>query len=77
LCIDARLRVGESLLQVIEKAGQTFTGQIAQSVGKSLLDIAGRRAYRAKNLKRQQKEAALAAAKVKDFTKAWDGIDPN
>ncbi|OAQ99004.1 hypothetical protein LLEC1_07100, partial [Akanthomyces lecanii] len=65
---DTRLRFGEALVQVIERLGQTFTGDIAQQTGETLLSIAGRRGYRPKTLARQAKEERMR--KLKDEKRA-------
>ncbi|KAJ4155173.1 hypothetical protein LMH87_000430 [Akanthomyces muscarius] len=56
---DTRLRFGEALVQVIERLGQTFTGDLAQQTGETLLSIAGRRGHRPKTLARQAREERM------------------
>lgn len=73
--LDSRLRIGEALSQIIEKAGQTFTGSAAQTIGQGLLSIAGRRGIRAKTKERQQKAEKLSKAKNLDFKTAWDSLE--
>ncbi|KAH9896249.1 hypothetical protein F4778DRAFT_745650 [Xylariomycetidae sp. FL2044] len=60
---DTRLRFGEALLQVINRLGETFTGQPALSVGQALLSIAGRRAQRPKTEAQQQRAERLRKMK--------------
>lgn len=60
---DVRLRFGEALLQVIERLGQTFTGDAAEAVSETLLSIASRRGYRPKTLKKQVREERLQKLK--------------
>jgi hypothetical protein len=74
--LDSRLRVGEALLQVVQKAGQTFTGDLARQVGEGLLTIAGRRGYRPKHEAEQRKKAELTKKKNKEAEKAWEGPVP-
>ncbi|KPM34131.1 hypothetical protein AK830_g12442 [Neonectria ditissima] len=62
---DVRLRFGEALLQVIQRLGDTFTGDIAQQVGETLLSIAGRRGYRPKTMAKQAREEKLQKMKGK------------
>lgn len=62
---DVRLRFGEALLQTIQRLGETFTGDIAKQVGETLLSIAGRRGYRPKTLRKQQREARRKELKKK------------
>lgn len=71
--VDTRLRFGEALLQVIERLGETFTGDLAKHTCESLLSIAGRRGYRPKTEKRQQREAQRAQMKRKEADDAWGG----
>jgi hypothetical protein len=76
IALDARLRLGEALLQVVEKAGQTFTGELAQEVGVGLLTIAGRRGYRPMHQAEQQKKAAVSDRKKREAEEAWNGPVP-
>lgn len=74
--LDSRLRVGEALLQVVQKAGQTFTGDLARRVGEGLLTIAGRRGYRPKHETEHRKKAELTKRKNKEAEEAWEGPVP-
>ncbi|PQE11474.1 putative protein required for cell viability protein [Rutstroemia sp. NJR-2017a BBW] len=74
--LDARLRLGEALLQVIQSSPITFTGPIAKSVCEGLLSIAGRRGYRPKTEKEQIKRQKLQDQKNKEAEEAWDGPVP-
>ncbi|KEY64063.1 hypothetical protein S7711_07425 [Stachybotrys chartarum IBT 7711] len=56
---DVRLRFGEALLQVIERLGDTFSGEVATQACEILLSIAGRRGYRPKTLAKQTREEKL------------------
>jgi hypothetical protein len=76
ISLDSRLRVGEALLQVVQKAGQTFTGDLARQVGEGLLTITGRRGYRPKHEAEQRKKAELMKMKNKEAEEAWDGPVP-
>lgn len=67
---DVRLRFGEALLQVIERLGDTFTEEVAQNAGETLLSIAGRRGYRPKSMARQAKEEKLREMKKNKGKKA-------
>jgi hypothetical protein len=62
---DTRLRFGEALLQLIQRLGETFSGEIAGSVGEALLALAGRRAHRPKTEERQVRAEQIAARKLK------------
>lgn len=68
---DTRLRFGEALLQVIERLGETFTGDAAQQTGESLLSVAGRRGYRPKTMAKQGREERLR--KMKEAKKQAGG----
>ncbi|KAG6089369.1 hypothetical protein E4U15_003189 [Claviceps sp. LM218 group G6] len=70
---DTRLRFGEALLQVIERLGETFSGDMAQQAGETLLSIAGRRAHRPKTQAKQAREERLAKMKKKNKASARDG----
>lgn len=75
--VDQRLRFGEALLQVIERLGEMFTGDTAQKVVEALLATAGRRGYRPKTEKKQQREEKLRLMKQKRAEKEWGGEVPD
>ncbi|KAI2642148.1 hypothetical protein GGS21DRAFT_501343 [Xylaria nigripes] len=60
---DTRLRFGEALLQLMQRLGETFTGETAASVGEALLALAGRRSLRPKTEERQVQAEQAAARK--------------
>lgn len=76
LNLDTRLRLGEALAQVIEKAGQTFTGDVAQRVCEGLLAMAGRRGHRPKSQEEKTKRRAAEKRKNKAAEDAWGGPVP-
>lgn len=76
LNLDSRLRFGESLLQVVQKAGETFTGELAREVGGGLLMIAGRRGSRPKHQAEQERKAAASRRKNQEAEETWDGPVP-
>jgi len=71
--VDTRLRFGEALLQVVERLGETFTGEAAQQVCDALLSVAGRRGYRPKTEARQAKEERLRQMRNKEAEEKWEG----
>ena len=75
--IDTRLRFGEALLQVIQTLGETFTGDAATTVCENLLATAGRRGYRPKTEKKQEREARVQARRHKEASDAWGGEVPD
>jgi hypothetical protein len=75
--VDTRLRFGEALTQVIERLGETFTGDIAQQTATALLATAGRRGYRPKTERRQAKEERAAQKKKKEDDEVWGGEAPD
>ncbi|TGO14174.1 hypothetical protein BTUL_0057g00410 [Botrytis tulipae] len=74
--LDARLRLGEALLQVIQSSPTNFTGGIAQTVSEGLLSIAGRRGHRPKSEAEQIKRDKLKKQKTAEAEEAWDGPVP-
>lgn len=74
---DTRLRFGEALTQVIQRLGETFTGETATLVGENLLATASRRAYRPQTEKRQERDARAQARKHKEASDAWGGDVPD
>ncbi|ETS78659.1 hypothetical protein PFICI_08512 [Pestalotiopsis fici W106-1] len=75
--VDTRLRFGESILQVVQRLGDMFSGDAAIQVGESMLSIAGRRGHRAKTEAKQNREQRLREQKQKAAEKAWGGDVPD
>jgi hypothetical protein len=76
--VDARLRFGEALMQVIQRQGEAFTGALASETGHALLSVAGRRAApRAKTEARQAREARSQARRDREAADAWGGEVPD
>jgi hypothetical protein len=73
---DSRLRLGEALLQVVQKAGQTFTEELAREVGSALLVTAGRRGSRPKHQRDQERKAAASKHTNQETEEAWGGEVP-
>ncbi|KAM7206192.1 hypothetical protein V8F33_000478 [Rhypophila sp. PSN 637] len=63
--VDSRLRFGEALLQVVDRLGETFTGDLAKEVGDALLNVAGRRGQRPKTEARQKRDERAKEMKQK------------
>lgn len=74
---DTRLRFGEALLQVVERLGETFTGDVAHQVADALLTVAGRRGHRPKTEAKQAREARLREKRNKEAEEAWEGEVPD
>ncbi|KAF6826606.1 protein required for cell [Colletotrichum plurivorum] len=74
---DVRLRFGEALVQVVERLGETFSGDIAKLACETLLSIAGRRGYRPKTEAKQAREKRLQDMKRKQAEDAWGGDVPD
>ncbi|WQF81897.1 Putative RNA polymerase II assembly factor Rtp1 domain 2 [Colletotrichum destructivum] len=74
---DVRLRFGEALVQVIERLGETFAGDVAKRISETLLSIAGRRGHRPKTEARQAREQRLQDMKKKQAEDAWGGDVPD
>ncbi|KAI0911744.1 hypothetical protein F4823DRAFT_635622 [Ustulina deusta] len=74
---DTRLRFGEALLQLMQRLGETFAGDLAASVGEALLALAGRRAHRPKTEDREVRAEQTAARKLKAKARRGDSArDP-
>lgn len=71
---DVRLRFGEALLQVIQRLGETFEGEVAQQASETLLSIAGRRGYRPKTMAKQAREEKRQKMKRRDDDQEDDMI---
>lgn len=75
--VDTRLRFGEALLQVIERLGETFTGDAAKQVSEALLSTAGRRGYRPKTEERQKRNERLRQMRQARAEQEWGGAVPD
>ncbi|OIW27184.1 hypothetical protein CONLIGDRAFT_416825 [Coniochaeta ligniaria NRRL 30616] len=75
--LNTRLRFGEAVTQVIERLGETFTGEVAQNVANALLSIAGRRGHRPKTEAKQAREERARKLKRKEGEDAWGGEVPD
>ncbi|KAH8907326.1 hypothetical protein BR93DRAFT_951497 [Coniochaeta sp. PMI_546] len=75
--LNTRLRFGEALTQVIERLGETFTGEVAQKAANALLSIAGRRGHRPKTEAKQAREERARMLKRKEAEDAWGGEVPD
>ena len=71
--LDQRLRLGEALERIVESSGAVFGGDVAQAVGKTCLEIAGRRGQRPKFAAAAEKNAKLQQQKQKEAEQAWGG----
>ncbi|KAI1298659.1 hypothetical protein F5Y03DRAFT_260486 [Xylaria venustula] len=69
---DTRLRFGEALLQLMQRLGETFAGDLAASVGEALLALAGRRAHRPKTEEQQIRAEQASARKLKARARLGD-----
>ena len=70
---DTRLRFGEALVQVVERLGLMFAGEIATQVCETLLSIVSRRGRRPKTAIKQERAARLQERKNKEAEEAWGG----
>ena len=66
LGLDARLRVGEVLRNVVEGLGEALIGDSANVIGEGMIAIAGRRGRRPKELKKEQERIAREARRAGD-----------
>jgi len=74
---DTRLKFGEALVQVVERLGAVFAGEVAIQVSETLLSIAGRRGYRPRTMARQEREERMRQRKNKEAEDAWGGDVPD
>ncbi|KAI1488865.1 hypothetical protein F5X96DRAFT_671264 [Biscogniauxia mediterranea] len=73
--LDARLRFGEALLQVVQRLGATFAGDTAAAVGSALLALAGRRPQRPKTAARRDRAARVRKPPATDADNDDDDMD--
>ena len=74
--LDVRIRTGEALLKTVEKLGTALVGDVAQTVGYSMIEVAGRRARKPKALAARQKSTQEAEDRKKEADEAWGGEAP-
>lgn len=79
LSLDPRLRLGETLTQIIETQSiyQNFQGPYTQTLGTSLLHISSLRPTKPMAASARAKEQRLQAAKDKQAADAWGGSVPD
>ena len=75
--VDTRLRFGEAILQVIQRLGDTFSGDLATRVGENPLSIGGRRGHRPKTEAKQEREERLRRRQNRAAKTAWGGEVPD
>ncbi|KAL2179959.1 uncharacterized protein P884DRAFT_238134 [Thermothelomyces heterothallicus CBS 202.75] len=75
--LDARLRAGEALLQVVQRLGETFTGDLARETATALVTVAGRRPRRPRTEARRQREKAARERREREARDAWGGEVPD
>ncbi|KAL2149531.1 hypothetical protein VTH82DRAFT_8182 [Thermothelomyces myriococcoides] len=75
--LDARLRAGEALLQVVQRLGETFTGDLARDAATALVTVAGRRPRRPRTERRRQREKAARERREREARDAWGGEVPD
>ncbi|KAL2160296.1 hypothetical protein VTH06DRAFT_1469 [Thermothelomyces fergusii] len=75
--LDARLRAGEALLQVVQRLGETFTGDLARDTAAALVTVAGRRPRRPRAERRRQREKAARERREREARDAWGGEVPD
>ncbi|KAK4040580.1 hypothetical protein C8A01DRAFT_15594 [Parachaetomium inaequale] len=75
--LDTRLRFGEAILQVIQRMGETFAGDLAHETGNALVAVAGRRGRRPKTEARQLIEAKAQERRNREAAEAWEGEVPD
>lgn len=75
--LDQRLRIGETLLRVVEKLGDLLVGDAARWIGEGCLSIAGRRGKRPKEEADKRRRLETIANKNEEAAKAWGGEVPN
>ncbi|KAH8816451.1 hypothetical protein F5884DRAFT_725552 [Xylogone sp. PMI_703] len=74
--LDSRLRLGETLVQVIRSSASSLTGDLARTVCEGLLSMSGRRSYRPKTQLEQEKKQKLKEKQNKEAEEAWGGEVP-
>ncbi|KAH8684758.1 hypothetical protein BGZ60DRAFT_427106 [Tricladium varicosporioides] len=74
--LDQRLRLGETLLQIIQNNPKAFNGETARSIVEGTLFIASRRGRRPKDEQQQQKALETKQREYAQADEAWDGEVP-
>ncbi|KAL3421567.1 hypothetical protein PVAG01_08013 [Phlyctema vagabunda] len=74
--LDARLRLGEALLQVMQNSSHALSNDTSTFVCQGLLSVAGRRGKRAKTEEEQMKRARVKRKRVQEAEEVWGGPVP-
>ncbi|KAI9828138.1 MAG: hypothetical protein M1832_003665 [Thelocarpon impressellum] len=76
LTLDQRLRLGEALLQIVQRLGEALVGEAANSLSDACLAVAGRRARKPKAADERAKRIQTEDAKLREAEDAWGGKVP-
>src|SRR5204862_2076594 len=71
-----RLRVGEALVRIVERAGELFVGDVAKLVTEGMLEVGGRRGKKPKEFEKRQKAVKAEEARLREAREAWGGEVP-
>ncbi|KAL8864942.1 MAG: hypothetical protein Q9174_007155, partial [Haloplaca sp. 1 TL-2023] len=75
--LDVRLHLGQVLDNTIKQLGQLFVGDVASTLGESMIAVASRRGDRPKTLRKREGEKKKAAKVMKEVGEAWGNHEPD
>jgi Required for nuclear transport of RNA pol II C-terminus 1/Required for nuclear transport of RNA pol II C-terminus 2 len=76
LRLDQRLRLGEALLRIIQRTGAALVEETARVLGEGMMEVAGRRGQRLKEMEEKQRLIEKREARNREAKEAWGGEVP-
>ncbi|KAH0541997.1 hypothetical protein FGG08_003546 [Glutinoglossum americanum] len=76
LGLDQRLRLGEALLRIVQRTGTALVEDTARVLGEGMMEVAGRRGQRLKEMEERQRQVRMEEARNREAEDAWGGEVP-
>ncbi|KAI9787119.1 MAG: hypothetical protein M1839_003354 [Geoglossum umbratile] len=76
LGLDQRLKLGEALLRIVQRTGTALVEGTAQVLGEGMIDVAGRRGRRLREMEERQRLMRREEARNREAEQAWGGEVP-
>ncbi|KAH0562523.1 hypothetical protein GP486_002783 [Trichoglossum hirsutum] len=76
LGLDQRLKLGEALLRIVQRTGAALIEETARVLGDGVVEVAGRRGRRLREMEERQRQARKEEARNKEAEEAWGGEVP-
>ncbi|KAI9774319.1 MAG: hypothetical protein M1840_004213 [Geoglossum simile] len=76
LRLDQRLKLGEALLRIVQRTGAALVEETARVLGEGMIEVAGRRGQRLKEMEEKQRLIRREEARNREAKEAWGGEMP-